>query len=90
MDILAHYFHTTRITFGCMSKNKHKHKQQNPQSNDDSNPMLHYIQHEIHMLAHYFHAARITCGYILVIVAIYIYRSVTACNLSFKVSSVYY
>ena len=57
MHILAHYFHTARITCGCVWKSLNM-TAKNPQSN----PVWPYIPHEMHMLAHYFHTARITCG----------------------------
>ena len=50
MHILAHYFHTARITCGCMWKSLNM-TAKNPQSN----PVWPYIPHEMHMLAHYFH-----------------------------------
>ena len=58
MHMLAHYFHTTRSTCGCMWKNVNMNSK-NPQSN----PVWHYIPHEMHMLAHYFHTTKSTCGY---------------------------
>ena len=57
MHILAHYFHTARITCGCMWKSLNM-----TAKNLQSNPVWPYIPHEMHMLAHYFHTTRSTCG----------------------------
>ena len=57
MHILAHYFHTARITCGCMWKSLNM-----TAKNLQSNPVWPYIPHEMHMFAHYFHTTRSTCG----------------------------
>ena len=57
MHILAHYFHTARITCGCMWKSLNM-----TAKNLQSNPVWPYIPHEMHMLEHYFHTTRSTCG----------------------------
>ena len=57
MHILAHYFHTARITCGCMWKSLNM-----TAKNLQSNPVWPYIPHKMHMLAHYFHTTKSTCG----------------------------